>query len=1036
MDNVFLTDGFKRVLQEIVAKSLNQNEAQQKIIGYLSTIADGKELSVKLEAIDIILNYEFSTEDAPNDGVWKTISDNTYGANDYIWNFGSGVYNFLGEFSNYAHSQRDKSYYTPYTNWTEVWNNASFIKGPEQQINKTNISVSDIIKAIGKDVPTTNYKISQESFEKAIENFAKLGPSFVLGQEWLKTLIYPAILSVKDINNIDQTKLDFMVKLINSYAKLPDAQASIINTLKHVVTQTPAIHLIPFFESLYKISGGNPAVFKVNILADALSERAFWCLDHMFLNLKDSKFTIGQGKLIEYLVDSFADNFKPDELQKLIIAGSTHIVEQKSKDILDQPKLGAMFSNAYNIIYEWFNPKPPLPELGAVMDVIKQVINKYKDVAYKDTAADYNSDNFVKLVDIISKTKDIEVIKYLNEKILTGFNKSFITEQMKVDTVLTSIKLDNSACLKFVLSDQSILKIDDKNTLETLVKSVLSKGYDINIIFSALTMDETLFNGLKGPIMEHIYSIIPDNLNNSFNKYNILKNEQFVKFANASFSSTEFDDLFNKIIVSSYQNPHKTFFFNLLKNYKGKIFSDNNKLDKILEMALVNNDFDIIKIIHASDPNLIHSDNNKLDKIYEMAAANKNFDIIKILYDSNPNIDKTSIALKYIYQGNFDLKNFENLDELDPNTPYIKKLYTALDTNLFDKCDLKQVIMEALEHNLKVSSDSNKYQAVIQMMHRYHIADHDTQQFAGKISNEKLSEKKLVVENHLSELVEKYLEGAEKSLFDKLTANITDSILKFNINQQLYKIFSNYDIDSGFTANLKELKELLPEKLMLEDINTSYEAFLFFYHTVTQKISDDYFASNSAVAGIHIDKLAHNTLVYKAIEGDFSSGDIYRMFKFGHKSVLEKANILNYSIHTNWHDPNDAYLDGEKVMLDKNHAINHINKNGVGIVIEAVLLKGSPQVCGPHQLDWDLIPNQLHGYEIKAIHKVEDGAIIETINNVNYVAPPEAVESKIEHPHIVGDEFVNSDDYYASHTESDILNLENNYYSFDTDYVI
>jgi ankyrin repeat protein len=378
------------------------------------------------------------------------------------------------------------------------------------------------------------------------------------------------------------------------------------------------------------------------------------------------------------------------------------------------------------------------------------------------------------------------------------------------------------------------------------------------------------------------------------------------------------------------------------------------------------------------------------------------------------------VSKNLINQAALEVAFNKNLNMFISNGSYTdaKSLHDLLQVSNINIDSIESVVVSSILHSLDTSKENYKHQGIINLLDKIGTIPEILQGYVNKPTIYTVEQYDSIYQHltsHLHNIAYYYTELVKRELLGGLeqkdgTSNVIEDL--FNTNNRLVVI--------------DRLKSLYPDNKLFNQINTEFDAFLFVYNKISEKLSDDYFIEINALNSIDLPKLEQDIYVFKGIYGGFSDHAIDDIFLYGHKKLGHEAYLLNHVVNLRW-SPGTYYtykFGGEYTSVSKRIAEGYTSTYN-GIVLELVLQKGEPKLCGPHTYNEELIPNMAKGAHIKSIKRYANNKE-EVINNPYFALNPNEIKVvSYQELSCVHDDnkFKSTEDFLSQHAESHVALL-------------
>lgn len=177
-----------------------------------------------------------------------------------------------------------------------------------------------------------------------------------------------------------------------------------------------------------------------------------------------------------------------------------------------------------------------------------------------------------------------------------------------------------------------------------------------------------------------------------------------------------------------------------------------------------------------------------------------------------------------------------------------------------------------------------------------------------------------------------------------------------------------------------EAKNFCPEGNYLQKITNEFDAYYEVLGKALNKFDNHFALQVLTVNGMFPPALNQELRVFRGMVANIDENDVDALFKFSYRaySVGMYQKHLGYYVNQPWNKAEGARWEfgGTYVTLEPNMGSGFASGittklDAESILLEMRLAKGSPEICGPWKVEYELMPSTIEGSDIIAIYFID-----------------------------------------------------------------
>ncbi|WP_039456162.1 ankyrin repeat domain-containing protein [Candidatus Jidaibacter acanthamoebae] len=399
-----------------------------------------------------------------------------------------------------------------------------------------------------------------------------------------------------------------------------------------------------------------------------------------------------------------------------------------------------------------------------------------------------------------------------------------------------------------------------------------------------------------------------------------------------------------------------------------------NKLKKILEYVLSNFEVNLNVLNDNNQTPLFYANTSEIAELLINHGADLSVkDIDGNMWLRNPDLE----LIKYLKEKNL-ISQFLGNDKILKNH-FIKgnyeHAYKLFSYGMALKSTPLKDVVDAIETGLENSVENNKYQALLNLMHKAGIKipskfEHMIHTFHDNFTKDEFD----FLDGFTHKLAAYYLNKSEQDLKNQLASECP--MLKADLaNRSFLDKELNYSIFADF-------KTLCTGSTLLNKIENNFDSYYQLVGKALNRLDDDYSLEVLTLNGLVPKPIEEEIAIFRGLKFNVDNEDINAWFKYGIKafSIGENQKFLGFYVNQPWNKIDEGRWEfgGTYVSLEPNMSAGFAGgmtaKNAMNtesVFIEMRISKNSPHVCGSYTFEYELIFNSIKGEEVVAVYKLD-----------------------------------------------------------------
>ncbi|AIF81292.1 hypothetical protein I862_03660 [endosymbiont of Acanthamoeba sp. UWC8] len=741
---------------------------------------------------------------------------------------------------------------------------------------------------------------------------------------------------------------------------------------------TDSIYLV--FENLHNSSelflNSDPDIFLKLVLQSYVGDKASEITQKELV-----KAAFNRGAKLENIIDSiryinlknlynyselFLTHTTVDKFLALILRVNTEDINSVDKEHTIDEELYAKQKELVKLALE-NGAKPEAIEIGgipleSVLSLKEVMINRGEKYFSAEVFLKFALQAYVKIEE--NTTVIPEYLQKLRQDLVEfAFEQGADLKNMKLNDLIESfltvdtakLLLDHGLNPHALLLDQNIICTDTHNNL---IKLALDQGIkiiplELVITLSSDTPLETIQLLIKNATVKVDEKITFKSMYDEYIKLGSQFKEYLDELINNIGSSgisklLAYSGSLLHIMVKSGSKENLDY---ILDNFEVNLNVLNDKNQTPLFYATTSKIADLL-ISHGADLSIKDIEGN-------IWFGNPSLELIKYLSEKNyilPILENDKILKDHFIKGNYEhaYKLFSYGMALNP-TP------------------LKDVV-DAIEVGLESSVENNKYQALLNLMHKAGIKipskfEHMIHTFHDDFTKNDFG----FLDGFTHKLAAYYLSKSEQDLKHQLAGECP--MLKLDLAN---RSFLGKELSYSTFA---DFKALCAGSVLLNKIDNDFDIYYQLVGKALNRLDEDFSLEVLTLNGLVPKPIEEEIAIFRGLKFNVDSEDIKSWFKYGIKafSIGENQKFLGFYVNQPWNEVDEGRWEfgGTYVSLEPNMSASFAagmtaeNTSQDSVFIEMRISKNSPQVCGSHTHEHELIFNGIKGEEVVAVYKLD-----------------------------------------------------------------